>query len=54
LDQENESQRYEEELEKLDVERRTESNKFLEQILGGMNNGINQQEGQNTPLQQAM
>ncbi len=36
LDVENQDQRYEEELEKQDVERRTQSNKFLEQIMGGM------------------
>ena len=35
LDQENQDQRVEEELEKQDVERRTESNKFLQQIMGG-------------------
>ena len=35
----------EEEAEKRDVERRTESNKFLEQILGGMGN-MNQQDQQ--------
>lgn len=34
LDIENQNQRQEEELEKQDVERRTESNKFLEQIMG--------------------
>lgn len=34
LEIENQKQRYEEELEKQDVQRRTESNKFLEQILG--------------------
>ena len=36
LDQENLDQRTEEELEKQDVERRTQSNKFLEQIMGSM------------------
>ena len=35
LDQDNQDQKMEEELEKQDVERRTESNKFLQQIMGG-------------------
>lgn len=35
--------RSEEEMEKQDVERRTEANKFLEQIMGGMQQPMNQQ-----------
>lgn len=38
LDLENQGQRYEEEKEKQDVERRTEANKFLEQIMGNQQN----------------
>lgn len=40
-----------EEVEKQDVERRTEANKFLEQILGSMNNG---EQGAGMPQQQQM
>jgi hypothetical protein len=45
---ENMDQRNEEELEKQDVQRRTESNKFLEQIMQGMSppNGGEQQQQQ--------
>lgn len=43
LDLENDDQRYEEELEKQDVQRRTESNKFLEQILGQSSQNSQQQ-----------
>jgi len=48
LDQDNEAIRVNEELEKQDVERRTESNKFLEQILGLNNqqNSMMQDQGQ--------
>lgn len=47
LDAENQGLRFEEELEKRDVERRTESNKFLEQIMGGMpqQNQMNNSQG---------
>ncbi len=48
LEVDNYNQRIEEEKEKQDVERRTESNKFLEQILGGMN----QMQGQKGKEQQ--
>jgi hypothetical protein len=44
LDQENQRLMMEEEWEKRDVERRTESNKFLEQIMGGMQAGTNNQQ----------
>ncbi len=50
IDEENNEQRAEEEFEKRDVERRTESNKFLEQIMGSMQN--QQQTGQQMPEQQ--
>ena len=40
-----------EEMEKQDVERRTESNKFLEQLLGGMG-GQQQGQQQQQPKQQ--
>lgn len=46
--------RTEEELEKQDVERRTESNKFLEQILGNMNNQQSEAQQQQMPQQQTM
>lgn len=46
LEAQNLQQRQEEELEKQDVERRTESNKFIEQIMGGMPNA---QPGQEQP-----
>lgn len=39
LDQQNQQLMYEEEMEKRDVEKRTESNKFLEKIMGGMQAG---------------
>ena len=52
LDLENIDQRYEEELEKQDVQRRTESNKFLEQILGA--GSQQQQQGQQMSQEPAM
>jgi len=42
--------RTEEEKEKQDVERRTEANKFLEQLLGNMNTQ-DQEQGQQMPEQ---
>lgn len=54
LEVDNYNQRIEEEKEKQDVERRTESNKFLEQILGGMNQmqGQHGQMGQESQMQE--
>lgn len=55
LDQQNQQLMYEEEMEKRDVEKRTESNKFLEKIMGGMQaGGDNQSMGQPMPQQQSM
>ncbi len=50
LDADGQRLRIEEEYEKRDVERRTEANKFLEQIMGSMQN--QQQMGQQMPEQQ--
>lgn len=56
LEIQNYNQRNEEELEKQDVERRTESNKFLEQIMAGAGNigQQDQQQGQQQPQQNMM
>ena len=53
LELEEQHMRMEEELEKRDVERRTESNKFLEQIMGSMQNQ-QQGQGQQMPQEQQM